>query len=122
MHATVRPIALFDHLLRRRELISYRAACRIAFGPLLGRWRGYGSAKEVIRWARATRRRTVAELQIGLGALIVVDSTERPAARLRRSGYGKTQHGWAERFDGWTLGNHKPGKTVRPGESVLGSR
>lgn len=113
VHRAVSADAVLDHLLGHREVISYRAAYDIAFGPLFGPWRGYVSARKVVVWARATRWREVAGLEIGLHALLCKDLAQRPARRRERENrYGKGQSEWAARFGEWTLCRHKPHQAV----------
>lgn len=96
--------ALFDHLLSRRETISYRSAYRAMLGPTDDpRW-SLRHVPMVLQVARETGTRAVGNMNIRLESLIVNNKTRRPASGRMRDGH--YAEAWIEHFGGWMACEH----------------
>lgn len=104
MGALLTPEELFDHLLQRRERITYGSAYVAIVGPRPRKW-AQGYAQQVARLAKSTKRVPVSKLQIKLDALVVN----------RRSGVPSDGHfvdkeydsaTWAAAFHSWPFCDH----------------
>lgn len=104
----IAPETLFDHLLARREVISYQSAYAALLGPVAGSWRSLIHAPTVLSVARVTAPRSIAGLEMRLEGLVVNKKSARPGQRHFRQPGLYSEEDWVERFGVWELCQHSP--------------
>ncbi|MFN2521319.1 MAG: hypothetical protein ABR525_09760 [Candidatus Limnocylindria bacterium] len=104
----IAPETLFDHLLARREVISYQSAYAALLGPMAGSWRSLVHAPTVLSVARVTAPRSIGGLDVRLEGLVVSKKSARPGQRHFRQPGLYSEEDWVERFGVWELCQHTP--------------
>lgn len=102
-----RPEKLFDHLLRKKELLTYREAHECLVGPIRNGNHAITS-RAAVRVALSTRPRFVEGASIRLDALLVAKVTGEPGPEHWQVRLGipppiSLPQGWRRLFGGWKV-------------------